>query len=82
MADDQSSVIIVVVNLDPIYKQTGWLQLDLSSLGIDAGEAFQADDLLGGGRYLWQGGRNYVELTPQSLPAHIVRVRREAFAKR
>jgi maltooligosyltrehalose trehalohydrolase len=28
------------------------------------------------GRYLWQGSRNYVELTPESLPAHILRVRR------
>jgi starch synthase (maltosyl-transferring) len=25
---------------------------------------------------LWQGSQNYVELTPESLPAHILRVRR------
>jgi starch synthase (maltosyl-transferring) len=32
--------------------------------------------LLGEGQYLWRGPRNYVELTPESLPAHILRVRR------
>jgi len=32
--------------------------------------------LLGEGRFLWQGARNYVELMPESLPAHILQVRR------
>jgi starch synthase (maltosyl-transferring) len=32
--------------------------------------------MLGGGRYLWQGARNYVELVPESLPTHILQVRR------
>jgi starch synthase (maltosyl-transferring) len=25
---------------------------------------------------LWQGSRNYVELVPESLPAHILRLKR------
>jgi starch synthase (maltosyl-transferring) len=73
--DDLSDVIVVVVNLDSFRRQTGWVQLDLGSLGLDANRAYQAHDLLGEGRYLWQGSRNYVELTPESLPAHILRVR-------
>ena len=60
-----------VVNLDAFHRQTGWVHLDLESLGVDANYAFQAHDLLGEGRYLWQGLRNYVELTPESLPGHI-----------
>jgi starch synthase (maltosyl-transferring) len=48
----------------------------LTSLGLDADHAFQAHDLLGNGRFLWQGARNYVELTPESLPAHVLRIRR------
>jgi starch synthase (maltosyl-transferring) len=74
--DDFANVILVIVNLDSFHRQTGWVQLDLDSLGLDLSHAFQAHDLLGQGRYLWQGPRNYVELTPESLPAHVLRVRR------
>jgi starch synthase (maltosyl-transferring) len=80
--DDLSYIIIVVVNLDPLHKQTGWVQLDLSSLGLDANRSFQAHDLLSDGHYLWEGARNYAELIPESLPAHIVRVRRRVRSER
>jgi starch synthase (maltosyl-transferring) len=74
--DDLSSVILVVVNLDCLHVQSGWVHLDLASVGVDTNHAFQVRDLLGEGLYFWQGSRNYVELTPESLPAHIFRVRR------
>ncbi len=74
--DDLSNIIIVVVNLDSFHAQSGWIDLDLNSLGLDAAHAFQVHDLLGEGRYLWQGARNYVELAPESLPTHILHVRR------
>jgi starch synthase (maltosyl-transferring) len=74
--DDLSSVIIVAVNLDCFHTQAGWLNLELSSMGLDARHAFQAYDLLSEGRFLWQGARNYVELIPESLPAHILHLRR------
>ena len=74
--DDLSDVIVVIVNLDCINRQTGWVHLDLGAIGLDADHAFQAYDLLGEGRYSWRGSRNYVELTPESLPAHILRLRR------
>jgi starch synthase (maltosyl-transferring) len=73
--DDLSNVIVVIVNLDSFHRQTGWVDLDLPALGLEADRAFQAHDLLGEGRYFWQGSRNYVELTPESLPAHILRMR-------
>jgi len=74
--DDLSEVIVVIVNLDCFHVQTGWVHLDLDSIGVDAGHSFQVRDLLGEVQYLWQGPRNYVELRPESLPAHILRVRR------
>lgn len=74
--EDLSNVIIVVVNLDCIHVQAGWLDLDLGSIGLDPRHTFQAHDLLSEGRFLWQGPRNYVELTPESLPAHILCLRR------
>ena len=74
--DDRSNIIIVVVNLDVFHTQTGWINLDLSVLGLDSNRGFQAHDQLSYGRYLWHGPRNYFELSPGSLPAHIMRVRR------
>lgn len=74
--DDLSDVIVVIVNLDYVRPQTGWVELDLGSLGLDANQTFQVQDLLGQGEYVWHGSRNYVALTPESLPAHILRVRR------
>lgn len=74
--DDQSNVILTIVNLDCFNVQTGWVNLDLGSLGLDGNHAFQAHDLLGDARYLWQGPRNYVALTPESVPAHILQLRR------
>jgi starch synthase (maltosyl-transferring) len=80
--DDLSNVIVVLVNLDAFHTQTGWVHLDLDSLGLDANHAFQAHDLLGDGRFLWQGSRNYVELSPESQPAHILRIRRRIRTER
>jgi starch synthase (maltosyl-transferring) len=72
---DLSDVVLVVVNLDPFHRQTGWVHLDLASMGLDEVHDFQANDLLGEGRYLWRGSSNYVELTPERLPAHIFSIR-------
>jgi starch synthase (maltosyl-transferring) len=74
--DDLSDVIVVIVNLDCFHAQTGWVDLDLSVLGLDADQTFRVQDLLGQGEYVWHGSRNYVALTPESLPSHILRVRR------
>ncbi len=71
---DRGNVILVVVNLDPKWKQSGWVSLDLHEIGA-AGEApFALKDLLTGTRYEWKGSRNYVELDLGALPAHILAV--------
>jgi starch synthase (maltosyl-transferring) len=73
---DLSNIIIVIVNLDAFHAQSGWVTLDLAALGVEENGAFQAHDLLGAGRYLWHGSRVFFELAPESLPAHIIRLRR------
>ncbi|MGH2451090.1 MAG: alpha-1,4-glucan--maltose-1-phosphate maltosyltransferase [Candidatus Limnocylindria bacterium] len=73
---DRTNVILTVVNLDPHHRQTGWVDLPLDELGIEGDQPFQVHDLLGGGRYMWSGSRNYVDLDPHALPAHVFRVRR------
>jgi starch synthase (maltosyl-transferring) len=72
--DDRSDIILVVVNLDTRHTQAGWVDLDLEVLGLDPQRAFEVHDLLGDQHYLWHGARNYVELNPQRMPAHILRL--------
>jgi starch synthase (maltosyl-transferring) len=71
-------VILCVVNLDPHHRHTGWVDLDLDELGLRPDRAFQVHDLLGDARFLWEGSRNFVDLDPQVMPAHVLRVRRHA----
>jgi starch synthase (maltosyl-transferring) len=80
--EDLADIVLVVVNLDPHHVHSGWLELPLEPLGLPAREPFQAHDLLGGGRYLWHGGRAYVELDPRSSPAQIFRLRRRVRTER
>ena len=68
--------VLVVANVDPHYTQSGWVTIDLRSLGLPVETTFQMDDLLSGARFLWRGPRNFVSLDPQHTPAHIFRVRK------
>ena len=81
-AEDLSNVVLVVVNLDPHHTHGGWLELPLTMLGLDSKQSYQVHDLLSEARYLWYGSRNYVELNPQLVPAHIFRLRRRVRTER
>lgn len=73
---DGSNLIVVVINLDPHHQQSGFVDLPLDQLGIEEDRPYQAHDLLTGARYPWTGRRNYVELDPHGVPAHIFKIRR------
>ncbi|MBV8550379.1 MAG: alpha-1,4-glucan--maltose-1-phosphate maltosyltransferase [Acidobacteriaceae bacterium] len=75
-SEDGSNLIVTLVNLDPHYKQGGFIDLPLDQLKIDEKHPYQANDLLTGARYVWTGRRNYVELDPASVSGHILRIRR------
>jgi starch synthase (maltosyl-transferring) len=81
-APDGSDLVLTIVNLDPHHRHSGWLELPLERLGLRPEEPYQVHDLLGGGRYLWHGARNYVELDPRSAPAQIFRIRRRLRTER
>ena len=74
---DGTNRVLVVVNLDPHYKQSGFITLPLEELGLEPRQPYQAHDLLTDARYLWHGERNYVELNPLTVPAHIFVIRRK-----
>ena len=68
-------VILVVVNLDPVNTQSGWVQLDLDAIGVEADAGFEVHDLLTDARFAWQGRSNFVRLDPDAVPAHVFSVR-------
>jgi starch synthase (maltosyl-transferring) len=76
------NVVLAVVNVDPHNPQSGWIELDLDVLNLDANRPFQVHELLSGARYTWHGPRNYVQLNPAVVPAHIFRIRRKVRTER
>jgi starch synthase (maltosyl-transferring) len=80
--DDLSDIILVIVNLDPHYKQSGWVEVPLADFQLAPDQSYQVHDLLTDARYLWHGAWNYVELNPAVLPAHIFKVRRRVRTER
>ena len=76
MTDDLLNIILVVVNLDPFHTQSSMLDLPLEVFHLDPRQPYQMHDLLTDVKYVWRGPRNYVELNPQRLPAHIFCIRR------
>jgi starch synthase (maltosyl-transferring) len=76
VSEDGENIILTVVNLDPHHVQSGWVDLDLGVLDIEPEQSYQVHDLLTDARYLWRGGRNYVELNPYVMSGHVFAVKR------
>jgi starch synthase (maltosyl-transferring) len=74
VCEDPKDLILVVANLDSHARQAGWVNLDLDAFHLGSEESFQVYDLLTDARYVWHGSRNFVDLNPALLPAHIFRV--------
>jgi starch synthase (maltosyl-transferring) len=74
--EDRENVVLTVVNLDPFDVQAGFLDLDLTALGLGADEAYRVEDALTGNSYEWRGSRNFVELNPYAVPAHCFVIRK------
>ena len=75
VTEDGADKILVVANVDPRNAQAGFVSVDVEELGMGVDESYQVHDLLTDVRYVWHGSRNYVQLNPTVLPAHIFRVR-------
>jgi starch synthase (maltosyl-transferring) len=75
-SEDLSNIILVVVNLDPHYKQAGWVKVPMDEFEMPQGQPYLVHDLVSDAKYIWHGEKNYVELDPRDFPAHIFRVRK------
>ncbi len=73
---DGSNVVLAVVNRSPHHVHSGWVDLDLDALGLEADHPFQVHDLLTTAHYLWHGQKNYVRIDPHSVPVQIFAVQR------
>jgi len=61
---DLGNVLLIILNIDPHYRQSGFVEVDLPRLGIDPRRPYEVHDLLTDARYTWTGPRNYVQLEP------------------
>jgi starch synthase (maltosyl-transferring) len=68
--------VIVVVNLDPFERHSGFVDIDLEAIGLPYGAEYDVVDELGGVTYRWHGNRNFIDLAPWSASAHIFTVHR------
>jgi len=74
--DQDSDLILTAVNLDPHNTQSAWLHLPLEDFGLDDQQTYMVHDLLGDDKFIWQGGRNFMEFDPGVLPARIFHLKK------
>ena len=74
-APDGSDPILVVVNLDPINMQHGYLRLPLAAWKLPPGTVVEAHDLLSDETYTWASEWTYVRLDPETRVAHVIALR-------
>jgi starch synthase (maltosyl-transferring) len=78
LSADGRDLILVVVNLDPVNMQHGFVQLPLVGWGLAPHATVEVVDLLSTERYFWRGEWNYIRLDPQDRVAHILHVQLRA----
>ena len=74
MSEDGKNKMLMVVNLDPHDKQSGWVQLPLEEIGVHEGQEVRVRDLVTEVSYIWNQEWNYVELDPNGLPFHLFKI--------
>ncbi|HWD24875.1 MAG TPA: maltotransferase domain-containing protein [Acidimicrobiales bacterium] len=72
--ESRGTGVLMIVNLDPHFPQTGWVELDPEPLGLPRGSTLELADQLSGEEYRWTPGKNFVSLDPAATPAHVFAV--------
>jgi starch synthase (maltosyl-transferring) len=70
----RDEVLLMVITLDPVHAQSGWLQVPLEAFGLPVDAPYVAHDLLTDARYEWQGSSRFVRLDPHGQPGHVLRM--------
>jgi starch synthase (maltosyl-transferring) len=72
--DDLTSIILMIVNLDPSGRQSGFVQLPKDRLKLGDHINVKVHDLITDEQYTWTQEWNYVELDPYKMPFHLFKV--------
>jgi starch synthase (maltosyl-transferring) len=72
--DDLSSIVLVVVNLDPYGRQSGFVQLPKHVLKLTDPINVRVHDVITDEHYTWTQEWNYVELDPYKMPFHLFKL--------
>lgn len=72
--DDLSDIFLVVVNLDPQSRQSGFVQIPRDRLRLGEQINLKLHDLMTSDRYTWTQEWNYVEIDPYKMPFHLFRI--------
>jgi starch synthase (maltosyl-transferring) len=67
--------VLCVVNLDPEWPQSGFVEIDGAALGLADGTTLELTDMLDDRTYRWAERRNYLFLDPERDNAHVFSVR-------
>lgn len=71
---DVSNIMLIVVNLDPNNRQSGFVNIAKDKLAIRGDIHLLLNDVITGNQYEWTEEWNYVELDPYVMPFHLFQV--------
>jgi starch synthase (maltosyl-transferring) len=72
--DDLSNIVLIVVNLEPNERQSGFVQLPKGRLKLGDRINVKVRDLITEEYYTWMQEWNYVELDPYKMPFHLFNI--------
>lgn len=78
ISQDKSNQLLIVISLDPLYSQSGWIKVPLKDFGIKQHSPYKVMDLLNNSTYSWENEWNYVAVHPTGIPAHIFKIQMES----
>jgi starch synthase (maltosyl-transferring) len=69
--DDLSDATLIIINLDPHSRQSGYVQLPKERLKLADNINIKLHDVMSGESYTWTQEWNYVDLDPFKMPFHL-----------
>ena len=72
-----SAIILVAISLDPFNEQYGEMEVPHWQLGLPDEHNVEVSDLIHGHRFVWNGNRQHIRLSPHELPFAIWRIEQQ-----
>ena len=72
--DDLTDIFLIIVNLDPFGRHSGYVQLPMEKLKITDTVNVKLHDLMTDEHYTWTQEWNYTEIDPYKMPFHLFKL--------